>query len=109
MINLTLFFIQLIFLALGVVISVFFHKLKSVLPISLGIVIGLYMIGALLATGTNEDAARFLSPFRYFDITYIINNASYESLYMIIGAVIIVATVVASYIIYIKKDIHAVS
>jgi ABC-2 type transport system permease protein len=109
MINLTLFFIQLIFLALGVVVSVFFNKLKSVLPISLGIVIGLYMIGALLATGTNDDAARFISPFRYFDITYIINNACYESLYMIIGAVIIVATVVASYIIYIKKDIHAVS
>lgn len=108
LINLSLFFIQLIFLALGVVISVFFNKLKSVLPISLGIVIGLYMIGALFVTGT-EDAARFISPFKYFDITYIIQNASYEALYLIISVVIIVVSVVASYLIYIKKDIHAVS
>jgi len=108
LINLTLFFIQLIFLALGVVISVFFNKLKSVLPLSLGIVIGLYMIGALFATG-KDDAVRFLSPFKYFDVTYIINNAGYEAVYLITGVVIVVIAVVASYIIYIKKDIHAVS
>jgi len=109
MINLTLFFIQLIFLALGVVVSVFFNKLKSVLPISLGIVFGLYMIGALLATGKNDDAVRFISPFKYFDSTYIIKNASYEASYLITGAVIVVVAIVASYIIYNKKDIHAVS
>lgn len=108
MINLTLFFIQLIFLALGVVVSVFFNKLKSVLPISLGIVFGLYMIGALLATGKNDDVARFISPFRYFDITYIIKNASYEASYLITGTAIVVITIVASYAIYKKKDIHAV-
>ncbi|MDP4090987.1 MAG: ABC transporter permease subunit [Bacillota bacterium] len=109
MVNLTLFFIQLIFLALGVVISVFFKKLKSVLPISLGVVFGLYMIGALIAAGKNDDAARFISPFRYFDTTYIIKNAGYEAAYMITGAVIIAAAVVTSYIVYIRKDIHAVS
>ena len=109
MINLTLLFIQLIFLAIGVVVSVFFNKLKSVLPISLGVVIGLYMIGALIATGKSDDAARFISPFKYFDITYIIKNANYEAAYLIAGAVIVVVAVVASYIIYIRKDIHAVS
>lgn len=109
MINLTLFFIQLIFLAIGLVISVFFNKLKSVLPISLGVVFGLYMIGALIATGESNDAARFFSPFRYFDITYIIKNGSYEAPYMFTGALIIIVAIFASYIIYIKKDIHAVS
>jgi ABC-2 type transport system permease protein len=109
MINLTLFFIQLMFLGLGVVISVFFKKLKSVLPISLGVVFGLYMIGALLATGKNDDIARFISPFKYFDIPYIIKNANYETTYLITGAAIVIITIVESYMIYIKKDIHAVS
>lgn len=109
LVNLTLFFIQLIFLALGVVISVFFKKLKSVLPISLGVVFGLYMIGALLATGDTEDAARFISPFKYFDITYIIQNAGYEASYLIIGGIIVIVAIVVTYIIYMKKDIHAVS
>jgi ABC-2 type transport system permease protein len=109
MINLTLFFLQLIFLALGVVVSVFFNKLKSVLPISLGGVFGLYMIGALISTGKNDDWARFISPFKYFDMTYIIKNSSYEAPYLAAGAAIIVIAVAASYIIYIRKDIHAVS
>lgn len=109
MINLTLFFLQIIFLALGVVVSVFFKKLKSVLPISLGVVFGLYLIGALLATGNDKEAVRFISPFKYFDTTYIIKNASYEAPYLITGAIIIVLSVVTSYIIYIRKDIHAVN
>lgn len=109
MINLTLLFIQLIFLAVGMVVSVFFKKLKTVLPISLGVVFGLYMIGALIATGKNDEMARFISPFRYFDITYIIKNASYEVSYLITSVVIIVVAVVASYIIYTRKDIHGVS
>ncbi|WP_010233037.1 ABC transporter permease subunit [Clostridium arbusti] len=108
MISLTLLFIQLIFLAIGVFVSVFFTKLKSVLPISLGVVFGFYIIGALIATG-KSDGARFISPFKYFDITYIIKNASYEVSYLIAGAVIVIAAIVASYIIYTKKDIHAVS
>lgn len=109
MINLTLFFVQLIFLAIGVFVSVFFNKIKNVLPISLGFVIGFYMIGALLATGKNAEEIRFISPFRYFDITYIIKNSSYETSYLILGAVIVVISVIASYIIYCRKDIHAVS
>lgn len=109
MINLTMLFVQLIFLALGICISVFFKKLKSVLPVSLGVVIGLYMVGALISTGKNDDAARIISPFKYYDMTYIIKNGSYETPYLIASAIIIVIAVAVSYLIYIKKDIHAVS
>lgn len=108
-INLTLLFIQLIFLTLGVVVSVFFKKLKSVLPISLGVVFGLYMAGALIATEKNNEMTRFISPFKYFDITYIIKNTGYETAYMIAGAVIVITSIAVGYIIYIRKDIHAVS
>lgn len=109
MINLTLFFLQLIFLALGMAISVFFKKIKSVLPISLGVVFGLYMIGALIATEKNNEVARFISPFKYFDTTYIIKNANFEGPYLIASMIIIVFSILVSYIIYIKKDIHAVN
>lgn len=107
MMTLTLLFIQLIFLALGLFLSVFFTKLKSVLPISLGVVFGLYFIGALVATGKN-DAARFISPFKYFDLSYIIKNGSYEIPYLITGAIIVLLAITAGYVIYQRKDIHAV-
>ncbi|MDP4161409.1 MAG: ABC transporter permease subunit [Bacillota bacterium] len=108
LINLTLFFIQMMFLAIGVLISVFFIKLKSVLPISLGSVFGFYIMGALIATGTN-DMERFISPFKYFDISYIMKYASFDTPYLLTGAAIVVVAISLSYAIYSKKDIQPVS
>lgn len=109
MVNLTLLFIQIIFAALGVAVSVFFKKLKSVLPLSLGTVFGFYMISALVSTGKHDAAARYFSPFRYFDVGYITAHSAYEAPYMIAGAVVTAAAVIVAYAVYIKKDIHAVS
>lgn len=108
LINLTLFFLQLIFAALGFVISVFFQKLKNVLPISLGTVFGFYFIGALLAVGKDGADFRFISPFRYFDINYITKHNGYEASYLILSAAIIIISLVVTFVIYNKKDIHAV-
>lgn len=109
LINLTMLFVQLIFFAAGLLISVFFNKIKNVLPISLGIVFGIYFIGALLVTGEDAEKLRFISPFKYFDTTYILKNSGYELSYMILSAAIIIVCIAASYFIYTKKDIHAVS
>lgn len=109
MVNLTLLFVQLIFLSIGMVISVFFKKIKNVLLISLGTVFGFYIVGALIATDKNNDIERFLSPFKYFDSTYIIKNSEYEVPYLIAGAAVIIVAIIVSYIIYTKKDINAVS
>lgn len=109
MINLSMFFVQIIFIAIGMAASVFFKKIKNILPISLGFVFGFYAIGALLVTDSSDKAARIFSPFKYFDIIYIIENASYEAFYMIIGGAVIVVSIITSYIVYNKKDIHAVS
>ncbi|GJM78595.1 ABC transporter permease [Paenibacillus timonensis] len=109
LINLTLFFVQLMFLAIGMAASVFFSKLRSVLPLSLGVVFGLYLIGALLATGEDKEVMRFVSPLKYFEPSYILAHAGYETPYLIAGAVIVVAGVALSYAVYLKKDIHAVS
>jgi Putative exporter of polyketide antibiotics len=106
--NFSMFLTQMIFLAIGTLVSLFFQKIKNVLPISLGFVLGFYMAGALLAVGKNGNMLRFLSPFKYYDITYIIKHSAYEMPYLILGVVIIIVCIAASYTIYIRKDIHAV-
>ncbi|AIQ47328.1 ABC transporter permease [Paenibacillus sp. FSL R7-0273] len=108
LLNLPLLFIQLMFLAIGLAASVFFTRLRNVLPLSLGAVFGLYMAGALLNPGSGGGAVRYLSPFQYFDSIYIIEHSGYELQYLIAGAVIIAAAVTVSYRVYIRKDVHAV-
>lgn len=107
MVSVTLFFVQLMFLSIGVLVSVAVPRLKSVLPVSLGTVFGLYFVGTLLAADS-KSPVRFLSPFRYFDSGYIIKNSTYEPKFLIAGAIIVIAAIAASYLVYNRKDIHAV-
>jgi ABC-2 type transport system permease protein len=107
MLSLTMFFIQLIFLAIGVIVSVIVPRIKSVLTVSLTSVFAFYFLGMFSST-TGEEAKRYISPFKYFDTAYIIKQASFESTFLIVGAVIIILAITASYFVYAKKDIHSV-
>ncbi|MFE8702566.1 ABC transporter permease subunit [Cytobacillus sp. FJAT-54145] len=107
LISLTLFFIQLIFFFLGILVSVLARKIKAVLPISLSTVFALFFIG-MFASTTNDEKIRFITPFKYFEPSYIIKNSSYEWPFVFLGLGFIVVAIGVSYWVYIKKDIHAV-
>ena len=106
LISLSLFFVQLIFIALGFIISVIVKKIKSVLPVSLGVVFGMYILNSL-GSAIGDEKIRYISPFRYFDTSYILENGAYEVPLMIISIIFVVITIAASYILYSKKDINA--
>ncbi|MEH7107495.1 ABC transporter permease subunit [Bacillus sp. JJ1764] len=107
LLSLTMLFIQLIFMALGVILSVLIPKVKSVLSVSLPTVFAFYFLGMFSDT-TGETAKRYLSPFKYFDTAYIIKHSAYEASFLIAGAIIMLLAIAASYFVYLKKDIHAV-
>lgn len=107
MLSLTLFFIQLIFLAIGFIISVIFQKVRSVLTVSLSTVFAFYFLGMLSDT-SSEEVKRFISPFKYFDTGYIMKHSSFEANYLIAGGMIILVSIILSYFIYAKKDVHSV-
>ncbi|WP_107923794.1 ABC transporter permease subunit [Lysinibacillus parviboronicapiens] len=104
LISLTLFFLQVIFLTLGIIVSIIFPTIKSVLTVSLGTVFSFFIIGLLVST-TGDGGKRYLSPFKYFDQAYIIENASYETSFVLVGMGIVIISLGTSYIIYMKKDI----
>jgi ABC-2 type transport system permease protein len=107
LIALSLFLIQIIFLALGLIISVVVQKIKSVLTVSLSTVFTFFII-SMLSSASGDGAKRFLSPFEYFDTSYIIKNSRYETSFLVVGFAIILISIVSSYLVYTKKDIHAV-
>ena len=107
MLSLTLIFVQLMFMSLGIIISVLVPKIRSVLPISLGTVFGFFIL-SMLSSSAGDAASRFITPFKYFDSTYIIKNSAYETPYILVALLFIVLTITTSYIIYSRKDIHAV-
>ncbi len=107
LISLTLFFVQIIFMALGAVISVASAKIKSVIAVSVGTVFGFFILN-MFSLIIGDDALRYITPFRYFDTAYIIKNSGYEIQFLVIGLIFAVLATAACYVIYTKKDIHAV-
>ncbi|MFV0343616.1 MAG: ABC transporter permease subunit [Anaerocolumna sp.] len=106
MMNLTLLLLQITFFAIGLIVSILLPRLKSVLPISLGIVFGLYIMGAVLAQD-KDDILRFISPFRFVNYTDLLYSSQYEVQYVIAAFIIIVLSIITTYSIYAKRDIHA--
>lgn len=107
MISATLFFVQLMFASLGILVAVVTRKIKSVVAVSLPTAFGFFIVG-MLGSVIGEKAIRYFTPFKYFDLAYILAHSSYEVSYLVVGAFLIVAAIAMSYLIYVRKDIHAV-
>ena len=101
------FIVQLMFLSLGIILSVLIPKIRSVLSVSLGTVFGLFAIG-MLGSVLGDEAVRYITPFKYFAPAYIIEYSAYEFSFIVVAILFVIAACTASYVIYEKKDIHAV-
>jgi len=107
LISITLYFVQVIFMSLGIIISVIIPKIKSVLSISLATVFSFYILG-MFGSVIGEKTIRYITPFKYFDPGYITKNSGYEGQFIIIEIVLVFIMISASYFIYNRRDIHAV-
>ncbi|NTW61702.1 ABC transporter permease, partial [Candidatus Saccharibacteria bacterium] len=98
--------IQLAFLALGFLLSVLLKKVKSAIAVSLPVVFSFFIVGTIAAV-LGIDEIKYVSPFKFFNSDYIISHNAYEVQFLILELVFVVVAVIASYTIYIKKDIRA--
>jgi ABC-2 type transport system permease protein len=103
-----MFFVQLFFLALGLVLSVIIPKVKSAITVSLPVVFGLFIFGTLGAILGNDNV-RYFSPFKFFDTNYVINNNGYETKFLLIEAAFVLVAIIVTYIIYLRKDVRSAS
>jgi len=104
LINLSLFLIQLYFSALGFFLGVVINKIKSVLPLSLGLVFA-FMVVQMLNQSLADPKLAYLTPFAYYDLNTIINGGGYESSFLITEAVVVVIFIFLGYLIYNRKDL----
>ncbi len=103
----SVFLVQLFFVGIGLVLAAQLDKIKSVMPLTLGVVF-LFFIIELLNASLMEKALTFISPFSYFKGSDLLQNHGYDMLYVIIDLAVFILFTALSYWIYAKKDIHAV-
>lgn len=106
LLSLTLLLVQLFFMTLGALFAVLIPKIKTVIAVSLPTVFTFYIIGTLGEILGNEEV-RWLTPFKFFDPVYIVNNTALERRFLLFEIVLIVLFVAATYVIFAKKNIRA--
>jgi ABC-2 type transport system permease protein len=104
---LTVTFIQLFFLTVALLISLFTKKIRSVTPYALGLVFGLYVLAAF-SNMAGEVFIENISPFKHFEANYIVSNGAYDSPLIFLSFALIVISLAGSYILYNRRDIHSV-
>ncbi len=103
MLLLSIVVFQLFFLSVGMVISLLVKKVRSVTPFSMALVFGLYILNAFGGM-IGQKNLEILSPFEQFNSNYIVNHAAYDPLALISVAIILIS-VVASYVLYQRRNI----
>jgi len=103
----TLFFIQIFFASFGFFISVFLKRIKTVLPISMGVVFLFYILFLLNQT-LKDVKLSYISPFGYFDLSQISKNMSYDSPYVLLWGIFVALFVYLTYELFVKKDLPSI-
>lgn len=98
---------QLLFMAIGLTISVVMKRAKSVPSITLGIVFGFYGLSLIAGVFNEKPWVSYLTPFRYFDTFKIAKEGTLEANFVSLSFILIVLSTVITYYKYSKRDITA--
>jgi ABC-2 type transport system permease protein len=97
---------QLLFLTVGVAISLLMNRVRSVTPLSMALAFGLYFLNAFGGM-IGEDTLEILSPYNHFEPNFILKNAAYDLPLAWISVAAIVISIVGSYFLYLRRNIRS--
>jgi len=101
---LSIIFFQAFFLTVGVVISLMMKRVRSVTPLSMALVFGLYILNAF-SSMLGSVTVEVISPFKQFEPNYIIKNTAYDWPLFLLCMGIIAISVIGSYVLYSRRNI----
>lgn len=102
----SIFIIQMIFLSIGMFVSSVNKRYKKSGNISVGILMITFLISSLINMVDSVDFLKYITPFKYFDTSYILNEMSLEAIYIVLSIVIILAGMAGTFILYPKRDLY---
>ena len=97
---------QLFFLTVGMLISLLVKRVRSVIPFSMALAFGMYVLNAFGGM-LGDVKLELVTPFKHFDPHYILSNTAYDLPLVLITVVVIVFSVVGSYVLYARKDMRS--
>jgi len=97
-------FFQLFFISVGMFISTIIKKVPSVLSLSMGLGIGLYVLSSL-GYMLSSRLFHIITPFSHFSPTYILTEGSYDWSLVWISFIVIIVSLTGTYFFYQRRNI----
>lgn len=101
------FIANMTFALLGVFISTFISSAKTIYPLSIGIVLGEYMLTMLTNSSEKAEAIKYINIFSYVDSAEVVNKNGLDAGHVVVLLVITAVFTVLTYVRYNTKDIAA--
>lgn len=101
----SVFFIQMIFLSIGMFVSAASKHPKKAGNFSVGILIMTFLIATLINMVESMEFLIFTTPFKYFEASYILEEMSLEPIYVLLSFIIIVIGLSGTLVSYPKRDL----
>lgn len=102
----SLFFMQLVFLSIGILYATFARKVRSVSGIATALGFAGFILSAMYSM-LHEEAVRYIAPLTYFEPFQVFSTGGFETKYAVTAAVVFLACICASYLKYCRYDVPA--
>jgi ABC-2 type transport system permease protein len=97
---------QLFFLTVGMLISLLVKRVRSVIPFSMALGFGMYVLNAFAGL-LGDVKLELVTPFKHFNPNYILKNAAYDLPLVLISVSAIIISVIGTYVLYSRKDMRS--
>lgn len=101
-----LFMIQLLFFTLGMGLSSYMKDSKRPGQIVLAVILSTWSISAVVGMIEEIEFLKYVTPFKYFEAAYLVDNMSFEFIYFIISGVLITIFTTGIFTFYRKRDLY---
>ncbi len=101
-----MFFIELIFLAVGLLLGCVMKRYKLSGSTAVAIILTAYFLSIVTAMDKSLDWLKYLTPFKYFDAGTLFRTGKLDPAYMLLSAAIIVVCLAMAYVVYNRRDLY---
>ena len=102
----TLFIMQLIFIAVGVLLGAAIRNHKRAGSVAISVLLGTYFISIIAGLNEDFDVLRYFTPFKFFDPAVLLHEAKVEPVFLWISLAVVLASFVGAYLAYSRRDLY---
>lgn len=103
---LALFFMQMIFLAIGIFLGCAMKQHKRAGSVAVSLLLVTYFLSVIAGMNEKLSFLEYFSPFKYFNPVTLLQESRIEGIFLLLSAVIIIASLAGAYFTYSRRDLY---